>query len=256
MPEATKKKRKKVSSKSNDKFLPFMVVLVAVLAFAVGILWQKVSDLEKGGARVANTGQAVGEAPAAPSAPVNGKLSESQASKLTPITSADHVFGNRDADVFIVEYSDFECPFCSRFHPTAKQAVEQYGDKVAWVYRHFPLDTIHPNARPAAVASECVAELGGNDAFWDFTDYLFENQATALSDLAGSAQTSTGLNISNCIAAGDDSAVEEQYQGGLSAGITGTPGNFIVNKNGDTWSLPGAVPFASLSTSLDEALEN
>jgi len=101
------------------------------------------------------------------------KLSSDRASKLTAISEKDHVRGNRSAKIKLVEYSDFECPFCQRFHLTAKQVLDEYGNDVAWVYRHFPLDQLHPKARPTAEASECVYELGGDEAFWKFTDEVF-----------------------------------------------------------------------------------
>src|SRR3989344_3839273 len=96
---------------------------------------------------------------------------------INPVTSADHIRGNPNADIVIVEYSDFECPFCKRFHPTMKQVMDEYGKsgKVAWVYRHFPLDSLHPvKARAEAAASDCAAELGGQDGFWKFADRFFE----------------------------------------------------------------------------------
>lgn len=93
---------------------------------------------------------------------------------LDPVTASDHIRGDINADVIIVEYSDLECPFCARFHPIIKDILEQYGTKVAWVYRHFPLDGIHANARAKAEASECVASLGGNDAFWKYVDATFD----------------------------------------------------------------------------------
>ncbi len=104
--------------------------------------------------------------------PVEGieKLPQEQASQLPSVSEQDHVKGERGAKVKLIEYSDYECPFCVRFHPTAQQVLDEYGNDLAWVYRHFPLDQIHPRARPAAEASECVAELGGEEAFWDFTD--------------------------------------------------------------------------------------
>ncbi|OGC47664.1 hypothetical protein A2886_02700 [candidate division WWE3 bacterium RIFCSPHIGHO2_01_FULL_42_13] len=95
---------------------------------------------------------------------------------LDPISPDEHVRGSANANIVLVEYSDFECPFCQQFHPTVKQAMENYGDKFAWVYRQFPLESIHPSARGAAAASECVAQEGGNDAFWDYADALFEVQ--------------------------------------------------------------------------------
>ena len=80
--------------------------------------------------------------------------------KMTPISSSDHIRGNPDAPVKIVEYSDTECPFCKRFHETMKQVMDEYGKdgKVAWVYRHFPLDQLHSKARKEAVALECAKE--------------------------------------------------------------------------------------------------
>src|SRR3989344_3696674 len=79
--------------------------------------------------------------------------------QMNAIASGDHIRGNPDAPVIIVEYSDFECPFCKRFHETMQQATAEYGDQVAWVYRHFPLDQLHSKARKEAVASECASEL-------------------------------------------------------------------------------------------------
>lgn len=96
--------------------------------------------------------------------------------EVNPVTSEDNVKGDvENAKVTIVEYSDFDCPFCTRFHATMNSVFAKYNGEVAWVYRHFPLEQLHPNAKAVAVASECVAKLGGNDAFWTFADgYLSE----------------------------------------------------------------------------------
>lgn len=100
------------------------------------------------------------------------------ATKITvsPISSADHIFGNPSAEVLLIEYSDPECPFCKRFQETLKTVMTQYGDNgnVAWVYRHFPLDSIHPKSRKEAEAFECAGELGGSTKFWEYADKLFE----------------------------------------------------------------------------------
>lgn len=85
----------------------------------------------------------------------------------------DHIFGNQDAQIILFEYSDFECPFCTRFHPTAFQIIDEYNGQVAWVYRHFPLRELHPSAQMLAEASECAFEQGGNDAFWNFTNNIY-----------------------------------------------------------------------------------
>ena len=97
---------------------------------------------------------------------------ENAVSDYAPLTDADHVRGDRNAPIVMIEYSDYECPFCSRFHPTMKQVMQEYEGQIAWAYRHFPL-SFHPYAQVLAEGSECVAELGGNDAFWEFTDAIY-----------------------------------------------------------------------------------
>ena len=93
------------------------------------------------------------------------------------ITDQDHIRGNINAPITILEFSDLECPFCSRFHPTVLQVLKEYGDQVRWIYRHFPL-SIHPQAVPAALASECVAEQKGDEGFWQFVDTVFGQLST------------------------------------------------------------------------------
>jgi len=87
----------------------------------------------------------------------------------------DHLSGSIDAPVVLIEYSDLQCPFCKSFHPTIKQVLGKYGDKVAWAYRHFPLEALHPSARPLAEGSECADQLGGNVKFWEYIDYVLES---------------------------------------------------------------------------------
>lgn len=82
--------------------------------------------------------------------------------------------GKAGAPITIVEYSDFQCPFCSKAHPTIKQVLSEYGDKVLLAYKHYPLVTIHPRAQISAEAAECAKDQG---KFWEFHDQLFEHQA-------------------------------------------------------------------------------
>lgn len=92
--------------------------------------------------------------------------------KLAPVTAEDHVNGDINAPIKIVEYSDIDCPFCKRFHSTLEQVKALYGDKVVWVYRHFPITQLHPDSFNKSHATECVAELGGNDKFWQYLKLL------------------------------------------------------------------------------------
>lgn len=183
--------------------------------------------------------------PTAPTAPTPAAPVE------VTVTEQDHVRGNSDAEVTLVEFSDFQCPFCERFHPTLQRILSEYGDKVRLVYRHFPLDSIHPNARPAAEASECAAEQG---KFWEFHDALFTNQ-DKLGDayykqLAGELKLNTS-KFNDCLATGKfKQAVEDQYQSGIAAGVRGTP-HTIVNGT----AVSGAVPYEQFKAVIDEALK-
>lgn len=170
------------------------------------------------------------------------------------VTADEHMQGGDNAKVTIVEYSDFECPFCGRAYPTVNQVMETYGEDVRLVYRHFPLNSIHPQAQKAAEASECAADQG---KFWEFHDKVFENQellsggATQLKKWAGEL----GLNASkfaSCLDSGEKAdIVQAGLDSGSAAGVTGTPAFFI---NGV--ALVGAQPFSSFQQVIDEQLSN
>jgi protein-disulfide isomerase len=95
------------------------------------------------------------------------------ANEMRPVSADDHIIGDVNAEIIIVEYSDLDCPFCKVFHNTMHQVVNQSEGKVAWVYRHYPIPQLHPNAPLKAEESECAWELGGNDAFWKYADKVF-----------------------------------------------------------------------------------
>ena len=93
---------------------------------------------------------------------------------VVPVGDGDYVRGSEDAQVTVIEYSDLQCPFCARHHGTMLQLMSQYEGEVNWVFRHFPLRSIHPQAQRWAEATECAGELGGGDAFWAMSDKIFE----------------------------------------------------------------------------------
>lgn len=183
---------------------------------------------------------------------------------MNPITSEDHIRGNPDAPVKIVEYSDTECPFCKRFHSTMQQVMDEYGKdgKVAWVYRHFPLDQLHSKARKEAEATECAAELGGNDKFWAYLDRLMEvtpaNNGLDPAELPKIAQY-VGLDtakFNECLSSGRYAKkIEEHVQNAVATGGNGTPWSIVVGKNGKKYPLSGAQPYTSVKQLIELALQ-
>lgn len=184
--------------------------------------------------------------------------------KVRPVDSTDHILGDPNALVKIIEFSDLECPFCKRFHDTMKQVMEEYGNtsQVAWVYRHFPLDSIHSKARPEAEATECAAELGGNESFWLYVDRIFEitpsNNGLNLNQLPEIAEY-IGLDKSEfetCLVSGKYADhIDSDLQDGINTGGRGTPWSIIVAPNGKTFSLNGAQPFSTVKQIIEIALK-
>jgi protein-disulfide isomerase len=230
-----------------------------------GIATAQLGGVVIGGTRTA--GQVAADNNTNPPTPTPAQPTEPQApaQPMPPIDPAtDHIYGNLSkAKVAIVEYSDFECPFCKRLYEDAqKQVRETYGDDVVWVFRHFPL-SFHANAQKEAEASECAGELGGNDAFWEYHDKLFERTTSngtgfALDQLVPLAKE-LGLNEAKfkaCLDSGKYAQrVQDQESTGASAGVSGTPGNFVVDlATQKTDTIPGAQPFSAFKTKIDAIL--
>ncbi len=184
---------------------------------------------------------------------------------MKPVTSEDHIRGDANAPVKIVEYSDTECPFCKKFHSTLQQVMDGYGkgNKVAWVYRHFPLDQLHSKARKEAEATECAAELGGNDKFWAYLDRLMEvtpaNNGLDPAELPKIAQY-VGLDtakFNKCLSSGKYAQkIEEHVQNAVATGGNGTPWSIVVAKSGKKYPLSGAQPYESVKQIIEIALKD
>jgi protein-disulfide isomerase len=136
--------------------------------------------------------------------------------------------------------------------------LTEYSGKVKWVYRHYPLDQIHPDARPAANASECVFAEKGEDAFWAFIDKIFEDQARLkeLDKIASEVGVDKSAFRACLNAKKYDSKITEQQDGGTKAGVTGTPGNFLLDGKGKAYIIPGAVSYATIKSLIEKALGN
>ncbi len=183
--------------------------------------------------------------PTAPAAAGQGPA-PSAATNVRAPSATDHIVGSLNAPLVLIEYSDFQCPFCNIVHPTLKRIVSESNGQIAWVYRHLPLESLHPNAKPAALASECVAEQLGNDGFWKFADTIFANQSKMSADYYVQLAVQLGADKSkfnSCISSNkyagivDADAQEAQQNGG-----NGTPYTVLYDKKGQT-GVSGALPY-------------
>jgi len=179
------------------------------------------------------------------------------------VSSNDHIRGNPGAEVKIVEFSDLECPFCKAFHGTMKRIMEEYNGKVAWVYRHYPLDPLHPvKARKAAIASECATKLGGNEGFWKYIDRYFEitpsNNQIDLNELPKIAAY-VGLDVvqfNSCLESGEyDNLIESQVQDAVDSGAQGTPYSVVIVADGNKYEINGAMPYEQVKLLIEEGLK-
>ena len=187
----------------------------------------------------------------------NTTASVLQAGEMRPVTASDHILGNPNADVLIVEYSDTECPFCKDFFSTIQQIMNTYGKsgQVAWVYRHFP---IHSRAPKEAEATECANELGGSDAFWKYLTTLYSQ--TNSNDTFDPAQLPViaqhiGLDVgdfSSCLQSGKYAGVvQADYDDAVKAGGVGTPFTILVTKDGSKLPINGEEDYATLKSTID-----
>lgn len=161
-----------------------------------------------------------------------------------------------DGDLTIVEYSDIDCPFCVRFHPTMKQVVEEnYAGKVRWAYKHLPLTSLHPNAKKKAIASECAADQG---KFWEYIDSIVDNTATDTDEITSSAEA-VGLDMTkfnDCY--NNEETVDRITEDSAEAqkfGARGTPYALVIDKDGNIVDvIEGALPYDSVAAVLDSHL--
>lgn len=195
--------------------------------------------------------------PPSPSAAANPQPPPAPSKVSITLKSTDHVIGSSNAAVTMVVYTDLECPYCKRFHPVVQQALKQYANKLRVAYRNFPL-SFHANAQKEAEAAECVAKLGGNDAYWSFVDKIFQRTTSngtgfALTALAPLAQE-VGVSPSRfrtCFDQGEmTTRVQADLAEGSGFGVNGTPTSFI---NGTP--VEGAVPFEQIKAAIDQALQ-
>ena len=240
-----------------NRLIPVLVILLIVASFLLGSLYTKVQYYEKGGTAVAAAGTGnvagTGTQPAAepeePSAPVN-------------IDVTDYPrLGNKNAKVAIVEFTDYQCPFCERLFSDAFPKIKkEYIDtgKVQYMVRDFPLFQIHPQAQKAAEAANCAKD---QNKFWEMHDKLFSNQsALQIEDLkkyAGELGLNAGT-FNSCLDSGKyTDKIKKDQTDGEGLGVRGTPASFIGTINGNAVNgsqISGAVPFETFKATIDGLL--
>lgn len=233
-----------------------IAILVAGALIAIGLYasGKKTEDTSKSGQEL-----------------LNGALTQEKP-VIAKVTDSDHIRGDKDAKIVIIEYSDIECPFCKVYHETMKKLHSEYkGSEVAWVYRHFPLSygdqALHKNAAKEAEATECVQELGGTDKFWSFIDELYATtksndglDVSTLPDL-GEKIGVDKAKLKACIDSGKYATkIKESYEAGLKAGARGTPYT-VIRFNGEDIALVneegqglGALPYDVMKKIIDNML--
>ncbi|HTO52398.1 MAG TPA: thioredoxin domain-containing protein [Myxococcota bacterium] len=168
-----------------------------------------------------------------------------------PIRDSDHVIGPASAPVTVVEYGDFQCPYCGSAHPIVKKLLHELGREIRFVFRNFPLSTVHPHAEHAAEAAEAASAQG---LFWEMHDLLYENQGALEDDdlvayaaRAGAQKTRFTRELSSHIYA---PRVREDFMGGVRSGVNGTPTFFINGVRHDD-----SFDFATLKKAIARAAE-
>ena len=164
-----------------------------------------------------------------------------------PVTPEDHIQGDPDAELTLVEYGDYECPHCGRAYGIVKQVQKHFGRRLRFVFRNFPLSQIHPNAQTAAETAEFA---GAHGRFWEMHDLIFENQDRLGQPLLFALTEQLGLDpqdLRDALTAGEfEPRVRRDFLSGVRSGVNGTPTFFVGAQRHD-----GPWEFENLVTALE-----
>jgi protein-disulfide isomerase len=151
-----------------------------------------------------------------------------------PVSDKDHIQGNSSAVIELVEYGDFQCPYCGRAYPIIKGLQQTFGKDLRFVFRNFPLSKIHPQAKRASIAAEAACQ---QDKFWEMHDIIFENQRHLTASALIQYATNIGLNVGQFKNDLNNETLKEKVESdffsGLRSGVNGTPGLFV---NGEKYN--------------------
>lgn len=188
---------------------------------------------------------------------------EKKLNPLLALTGEDHVFGDPDAPISLIEYSDFECPYCKRFHITPELIVDAFEGEVNWVYRHYPLSFHDPAATLEAQAAECANEQGGNEAFWKYAELIYENtlgngsgtEKDRLIAMGGEMDLDEN-SFKECLDSGKyKDLIKQDFKNGSILGVSGTPATFVVNhETGEQQLVSGAQSFEAVKLVVERMM--
>lgn len=178
---------------------------------------------------------------------------------LRPVDAQDHIYGNPNAPVTIIEYSDFNCYSCGELQHTLERVMHDYGPtgEVAWVFRELPLTNKSPSTLKIAQAAECVAKTAGNSIFWKFTNLLFANQNIDATKLGQYITTAGGdpEAVASCVMSGSvDARIKSNSTNALAVGITSVPTTFIIENGGAPVAIKGSYPYPYIKQAIATAL--
>ncbi len=183
--------------------------------------------------------------------------------KIKPVDNTDYIRGNPNAPILIVEYSDYDCPFCKNFHDTMKQIMDEFGvtGRVAWVYRQFPIKELHPNSHSISEAALCAGELAGNDGFWKFSDLIFKERGdTELTNISRLPEYASAVGISKdsflkCTESNKhQKTIDESFDEGMKLGIAGTPQSYVIIGNQQA-TIEGAQPYPIVKQIISDLIK-
>jgi protein-disulfide isomerase len=249
-----------ISFMNNHFSLIIIFLIVLVLGFIGGSLWTENQLLKTDGVAGVQD-QAVVEDSA--------MADDTYAlEKIPNLNNQDHLIGAEKADVVMISYLDFQCSFCQRWHETFNLLLEKYGEQITFVYRHFPLGFTYSDK--LAQASECVAQSAGEEAFWSFSNTIYEklidqsiytidNDNYLITDdsiltIAANAGASTD-QLKSCLENQETAEkIAGMRQGAVDAGIGGTPATVIISKKAGRELIPGALPIEDVEAMLEKHL--
>lgn len=196
-------------------------------------------------------------------------INQANTSTTTPsgvprqVNDTDYIKGNPNAPILMIEYSDYDCPFCKQYHETLNRIMEEYGvtGRVAWVYRQFPIGQLHPNSPKISEAALCVGSIGGNDAFWKFSDSIFSKReideptnTLKLPDYAVEAGVKKE-EYTACMESGKMAEpVKKSVEDAFNIGARGTPYTILVVGN-EQAVINGAQSYETVKGIIDNLLQ-